>query len=263
MSAVLQTEASILLREDRDGVCTLTLNRPEQFNALSGGLLDRLQATLDAIAGDTSVRVVVIAARGRGFCAGHDLKEIRALGTQDRIEALFRKCSKVMTSIVSLPQPVIARVHATATAAGCQLVAQCDLAVAVDSAKFAVSGVNFGLFCSTPSVALARNIGRKQAMEMLLTGEFIDAQTAKRYGLVNRVVPAERLDAEVGALAATIAAKPRGAVASGKRAFYRQLEMGLESAYALASEVISCNAASDEGREGMDAFIEKRPPSWK
>ena len=263
MSAVLQTETSILLREDREGVCTLTLNRPEQFNALSGELLDRLQATLDAIAGDTSVRVVVMAARGRGFCAGHDLKEIRALGTQDRIEALFHKCSKVMTSIVSLPQPVIARVHATATAAGCQLVAQCDLAVAVESAKFAVSGVNFGLFCSTPSVALARNIGRKQAMEMLLTGEFIDAQTAKRYGLVNRVVPAERLDAEVGALAATIAAKPRGAVASGKRAFYRQLEMGLESAYALASEVISCNAASDEGREGMDAFIEKRPPSWK
>ena len=262
MSAVLQTETSILLREDRDGVSTLTLNRPEQFNALSGELLDQLQATLDAIAADTSARVVVIAARGRGFCAGHDLKEIRALGTQDRIEALFRKCSKVMTSIVSLPQPVIARVHATATAAGCQLVAQCDLAVAADTAKFAVSGVNFGLFCSTPSVALARNVGRKQAMEMLLTGEFIDAPTAKSYGLVNRVVPPEQLDAEVAKLAATVAAKPQGAVASGKRAFYRQLEMGLESAYALASEVISCNAASDEGREGMDAFLEKRKPSW-
>jgi len=263
MSAVPQAAQPILLRDDSDGVTTLTLNRPEQFNALSGELLDELQATLDAIAKDASVRVVVIAARGRGFCAGHDLKEIRALGTQDRIEDLFRKCSKVMVSIVSLPQPVIARVHATATAAGCQLVAQCDLAVAAESAKFAVSGVNFGLFCSTPSVALARNVGRKQAMEMLLTGEFIDAPTAKTYGLVNRVVPAGELDAEVAKLAATLAAKPQGAVASGKRAFYRQLEMGLESAYALASEVISCNAASAEGREGMDAFIEKRPPSWK
>ncbi|OFZ97646.1 MAG: enoyl-CoA hydratase [Betaproteobacteria bacterium RIFCSPLOWO2_02_67_12] len=262
MSAVPQAESPILLREDRDGVCTLTLNRPDQFNALSGELLDRLQATLEAIATDTSVRVVVIAARGRGFCAGHDLKEIRALGTQERIEGLFRKCSKVMISIVSLPQPVIARVHAAATAAGCQLVAQCDLAVAAEGAKFAVSGVNFGLFCSTPAVALARNIGRKQAMEMLLTGEFIDAQTARSYGLVNRVVPPAQLDAEVDRLAATVAAKPRGAVASGKRAFYRQLEMGLESAYALAGDVISCNAASDEGREGMDAFIEKRKPDW-
>jgi len=263
MSAVPQAAQPILLREDCEGISTLTLNRPEQFNALSGELLDELQATLDAIAKDASVRVVVIAARGRGFCAGHDLKEIRALGTQERIEGLFRKCSKVMVSIVSLPQPVIARVHATATAAGCQLVAQCDLAVAAESAKFAVSGVNFGLFCSTPSVALARNVGRKQTMEMLLTGEFIDAPTAKAYGLVNRVVPPGELDAEVAKLAATLAAKPQGAVASGKRAFYRQLEMGLEPAYALASEVISCNAASAEGREGMDAFIEKRKPDWK
>jgi enoyl-CoA hydratase/carnithine racemase len=263
MSAVLQPQDPILLRESRDGVVTLILNRPEQFNALSGELLDRLQAAFDEIAKDSSVRVVVIAARGRGFCAGHDLKEIRSLGTQERIQVLFDKCSKVMTSIVSLPQPVIAKVHATATAAGCQLVAQCDLAVAVDTAKFAVSGVNFGLFCSTPSVALARNVGRKQAMEMLLTGEFIDAARAKAYGLVNRVVAPAELDAEVAQLAATLAAKPPGAVASGKRAFYRQLEMGLESAYALASEVISCNAASDEGREGMDAFLEKRKPNWK
>ena len=262
MSAVPKDQEAILLREDRDGIATLTLNRPEQFNALSGELLDRIQAELDSLAGDAGVRVVVIAARGRGFCAGHDLKEIRALGTQERIEGLFRKCSKVMTSLVSLPQPVIARVHATATAAGCQLVAQCDLAVAADHAKFAVSGVNFGLFCSTPSVALARNVGRKQAMEMLLTGEFIDAPTAKVYGLVNRVVPADQLDAEVGKLAALIASKPQGAVAAGKRQFYRQLEMGLEGAYRLAGEVISCNAASDEGREGMDAFIEKRKPNW-
>jgi len=263
MSAVPQPQAPILLREVQDRIATLTLNRPDQFNALSGELLDQLQAALDDIAKDASLRVVVIAARGRGFCAGHDLKEIRSLATQKRIQGLFEKCSKVMTSIVALPQPVIAKVHATATAAGCQLVAQCDLAVAADSAKFAVSGVNFGLFCSTPSVALARNVSRKQAMEMLLTGEFIDAATAKAYGLVNRVVAPADLDAEVAKLASTIAAKPPQAVASGKRAFYRHLEMGLEPAYALASEVISCNAASEEGREGLDAFLEKRKPNWK
>ena len=263
MSAVLQTETSILLREDRDGVSTLTLNRPEQFNALSGELLDQLQATLDAIAADTSARVVVIAARGRGFCAGHDLKEIRALGTQDRIEALFRKCSKVMTSIVSLPQPVIARVHATATAAGCQLVAQCDLAVAADTAKFAVSGVNFGLFCSTPSVALARNVGRKQAMEMLLTGDFIDAQTALARGLVNRVVPPEQLDAEIRKLVDSILAKTPVAIKLGKQAFYRQLEMGLDGAYDLASETMACNMMAEDAQEGIDAFVAKRKPAWK
>jgi enoyl-CoA hydratase/carnithine racemase len=263
MSAVPQSAEPILLREDRDGIATLTLNRPEQFNALSGAMLDEIQSALDALAQDASVRVVVLGARGRGFCAGHDLKEIGALGTQERIEALFRKCSKVMVSLVSLPQPVIAKVHATATAAGCQLVAQCDLAVAADNAKFAVSGVNFGLFCSTPSVALARNVGRKQAMEMLLTGEFIDAQTARSYGLVNRVVAAAELDAEVERLARVIAAKPQGAVASGKRLFYQQLETNLEGAYRLASEVISCNAASDEGREGIAAFVEKRKPDWK
>ena len=254
--------SSILLREQQDGILTLTLNRPEQFNALSGELLDLLQDTLDEVAEDGSVRVVVIAAHGRGFCAGHDLKEIHALQTQPRIEALFQKCSRVMTSLVAMPQPVIAKVHATATAAGCQLVAQCDLAVCADSARFAVSGVNFGLFCSTPSVALARNLGRKQAMEMLLTGEFIDAATARSYGLVNRVVPAAGLDTEVDRLAALIAAKPQGAVAAGKRLFYQQLEMGLVPAYALASEVIACNAAGPEGREGMSAFLEKRTPEW-
>lgn len=262
MSAIPKNQEPILLREDRDHIATLTLNRPEQFNALSGAMLDELQSAFDALAKDASIRVVVIAARGRGFCAGHDLKEIGALGTQEKIEALFQKCSRMMVSIVSLPQPVIAKVHATATAAGCQLVAQCDLAVAVDSAKFAVSGVNFGLFCSTPSVALARNVGRKQAMEMLLTGEFIDAPTAKAYGLVNRVVPAAELDAEVDRLAALVASKPQGAVAAGKRLFYRQLEMGLEGAYKIAAEVISCNAASEEGREGIAAFAEKRKPVW-
>ncbi len=254
--------APVLLREQTGAVVTLTLNRPQQFNALSGELLDALQAALDDLAGDTSVRVVVIAANGRGFCAGHDLKEIHGLRTQPRIEALFQKCSRVMTSLVALPQPVIAKVHATATAAGCQLVAQCDLAVCADSARFAVSGVNFGLFCSTPAVALSRNLGRKQAMEMLLTGEFIDAETAKRHGLVNSVVPDGELGAEVDRLAALIATKPRGAVAAGKRLFYQQLEMGLTGAYALASEVISCNAAAPEGREGMTAFLEKRAPKW-
>jgi len=262
MSAIPKSQEPILLREDRDGVATLTLNRPEQYNALSGAMLGELQSAFDALAKDASVRVVVIAARGRGFCAGHDLKEIGALGTQEKIEALFQKCGRMMVSIVSLPQPVIAKVHATATAAGCQLVAQCDLAVAAESAKFAVSGVNFGLFCSTPSVALARNVGRKQAMEMLLTGEFIDAATAKTYGLVNRVVSAAELDAEVERLATLVASKPQGAVAAGKRLFYRQLEMGLEGAYKLAGEVISCNAASDEGREGIAAFAEKRKPVW-
>lgn len=256
------TAGPILLREQQDGVLTLTLNRPEQFNALSGELLGRLQDTLDEVATDNSVRVIVIAGRGRGFCAGHDLKEIHALATQARIEALFQQCSRVMTTLVSMPQPVIAKVHATATAAGCQLVAQCDLAVCADSARFAVSGVNFGLFCSTPSVALARNLGRKQAMEMLLTGEFIDAATAKRYGLVNRVVATDDLDAEVDRLAVLIAAKPQGAVAAGKRLFYQQLEMGLTPAYALASEVIACNAAGPEGREGITAFLEKRTPKW-
>lgn len=252
----------ILLRELSDGILTLTLNRPAQFNALSGELLEALQQALDEAAVDVAVRVIVIGANGRGFCAGHDLKELHALGTQPRIEALFQQCSRLMTSLVAIPQPVIAKVHATATAAGCQLVAQCDLAVCADSARFAVSGVNFGLFCSTPSVALSRNLGRKQAMEMLLTGEFIDAQTAQRQGLVNRVVPAGELDAEVGRLAAVIAAKPRGAVAAGKRLFYQQLEMGITPAYTLASEVIACNAASPEGREGMTAFLEKRAPKW-
>ena len=263
MSAVPKSSEPVLLREDRDGVTTLTLNRPEQFNALSGELLASIQKALDEIAKDKAVKVVVIAGKGRGFCAGPDLKEIRALGTQPKIRKLFDQCSRMMVSLVSIPQPVIAKVHATATAAGCQLVAQCDLAIAAEGAKFAVSGVNFGLFCSTPSVALARNVGRKAAMEMLLTGEFIDAPTAKAYGLVNRVVPPQLLDEEVLKLANQIASKPREAVASGKRAFYQQLEMGLASAYDLASETISCNAASDEGREGIDAFLEKRKPDWK
>jgi len=256
------SDQPLVLRSDRAGVATLTMNRPAHFNALSGPLLDALQSAVDDIARSPEVRVLVLAANGRGFCAGHDLKEIGELGTQPQIAALFHKASKLMLSLVALPQPVIAKVHATATAAGCQLVAQCDLAVAAETAKFATSGVNYGLFCSTPGVPLARNIGRKQAMEMLLTGEFIDACTARNYGLVNRVVSADRLDAEVDALAATIAAKPREAVAAGKRLFYRQLEQGLESAYHMAGEAIACDAAGPEGREGIAAFMEKRKPHW-
>jgi enoyl-CoA hydratase/carnithine racemase len=262
MSQEAPIDEALVLRQDHAGVATLTLNRPGHFNALSGPLLDALQSSLDEIARDRTVRVIVLAANGRGFCAGHDLKEIGQLDTQPRIAALFHKASKLMLTLVSLPQPVIAKVHATATAAGCQLVAQCDLAVASESAKFATSGVNYGLFCSTPGVPLARNIGRKQAMEMLLTGEFIDAHTARERGLVNRVVNADRLDAEVDALAATIAAKPPEAVAAGKRLFYQQLEQGLEGAYRMAGEAIACDAAGPEGREGIAAFLEKRKPLW-
>jgi len=253
---------ALVLRQDHAGITTLTLNRPAHFNALSGPLLDALQAQLDRLAGDAEARVVILAANGKGFCAGHDLREIGELGSQPAIAELFHKASKVMLSLVALPQPVIARVHGTATAAGCQLVAQCDLAVASENAKFATSGVNFGLFCSTPGVPLARNLGRKQAMEMLLTGEFIDAGRAQAIGLVNRVVPAAELDAAVLGLAGTIAAKPPAAVAAGKRLFYSQLEQNLESAYRMAGEAIACDAAGPEGREGIAAFLEKRRPDW-
>ncbi|GAB4173679.1 MAG: enoyl-CoA hydratase [Rhodocyclaceae bacterium] len=262
MSAVLETER-VLLREDAGGVATLTLNRPRQFNALSEELLGQMQAALDAIAADASVRVVVIRGAGRAFCAGHDLREMRANPSRPYMQELFRKCSKVMMSLVALPQPVIARVHGIATAAGCQLVAQCDLAVASDEARFAVSGINVGLFCSTPSVPLARNLGRKQALEMLLTGEFIDAQEARARGLVNRVVPEQELDAELGRLAASILAKSPVAVSMGKQMFYRQLEMGLEAAYQYAGEVMACNMMTEDAQGGLDAFIGKRKPEWK
>jgi enoyl-CoA hydratase/carnithine racemase len=252
------------LLERRDGgVLVLTLNRPAQFNALSDELLAALQRALDAAARDTTVRVVVIAGAGRAFCAGHDLKEMRASTSQAVHRALFDRCSRMMLTLTELPQPVIARVHGIATAAGCQLVAQCDLAVASDAARFAVSGINVGLFCSTPSVPLARNVGRKQAMEMLVTGEMIDAETARERGLVNRVVPAAALDDEIDKLARAIVAKPAAAIASGKRLFYRQLDLGVAEAYALASEVMACDMMAEEAREGIDAFIEKRPPSWR
>lgn len=264
MSAVLQSsQESILLRQDAGGVATLTLNRPKQYNALSEELLAELQSALEAIGTDASVRVVVIAGAGAAFCAGHDLKQMRANPAKAYYDKLFAQCSRMMMTLTRLPQPVIARVHGIATAAGCQLVAQCDLAVASEDAKFAVSGINVGLFCSTPSVSLGRNVSRKQAMEMLLTGDFIDAATAKARGLVNRVAPTEQLDAEVKALADAIIRKSSVAVATGKKMFYKQVEMGMEAAYEYAAEVMACNMMAADAGEGIDAFMQKRPPEWK
>jgi enoyl-CoA hydratase/carnithine racemase len=263
MSANPKAEEAVLLREDRDGTCTLTLNRPGQMNLLTSEMLSALQRELDSLRDDRSIRVVILAANGKGFCAGHDLKEIRALGEQAKIAGLFAQCSRMMQSIQALPQPVIARVQGAAAAAGCQLVAQCDLAVASEAAKFTTPGVTWGFFCSTPGVAVGRNLSRKRAMEMLLTGDLVDARKALEWGLVNRVVPPDALVAETERLARQIADKPPVTVAEGKRAFYAQMDLGLEKAYELASAAISCSFAHDEGREGMDAFIEKRPPPGK
>ena len=252
-----------LLRRDAAGVTHLTLNRPGAYNALSSGLMAALQDELDAIAGDRAVKAVVIAGAGRGFCAGHDLKELRADPSEAFYRRLFQQCSRLMLTITRLPQPVIARVHGIASAAGCQLVATCDLAVAAADARFATPGVNIGLFCSTPMVAVSRAVGRKQVMEMLLTGDLVDAATARDWGLVNRVVPADRLDAEVAALAGKILAKSPKVLAIGKEAFYRQAEMGLDDAYAYTAEVMTRNMLADDAAEGIDAFIAKRPPVWK
>jgi len=245
------------------GVTTLTLNRPDQFNALSEEMLEALEHALDAVAGDEQVRCVVLAGNGRAFCAGHDLKQMRAKPDQGYYEDLFSQCGGVMQRIVSLPVPVIARVHGTATAAGCQLVASCDLAVAADSARFAVSGINVGLFCSTPAVALTRSIHMKQAFEMLVTGGFIDAQEAVRRGLVNRAVPLERLDEEVGVLAQAICGKSPVAVRTGKAMYRRQHDMGLAEAYEYAGGVMARNMMAEDVAEGIDAFIQKRAPVWK
>ena len=265
MNANTQAVAAepLLLRQDDGGVVTLTLNRPAQFNSLSQALMHELQTELDRIAADERMRVVIMAGAGKAFCAGHDLKEMRSDASKAFQQQLFRQCSELMLTLVRMPQPVIARVHGIATAAGCQLVSMCDLAVASDNARFAVSGVNLGLFCSTPSVGLSRNVGRKQALEMLLTGEFIDAQTALARGLVNRVVPLEQLDAEIRKLVDSILAKTPVAITLGKQAFYRQLEMGLEHAYDLASETMACNMMAEDAREGIDAFVAKRKPQWK
>ena len=257
-------EDPLVLRSDRaDGLTTLTLNRPGQFNSLSKDMLTAIQAELDAIAASESVRVVVIAGAGKAFCAGHDLKEMRSNHDKGFMQALFRQCGELMLTLTRMPQPVIARVHGIATAAGCQLVSMCDLAVAADVAKFAVSGINVGLFCSTPAVGLARNLGRKAALEMLLTGDFIDAMEAKTKGLVNRVVPADALDAEVERLTQSILAKSAVAVRIGKGMYYKQLEMGLTEAYDYASEVMACNMMSDDAGEGIDAFMQKRKPEYK
>lgn len=265
MSANAQAAMSepVLLRDDAGAVARLTLNRPAQFNSLSKRLLADLQTALDRIKTDASVRVVVIAGAGKAFCAGHDLKEMRANPSKEYQKSLFDQCSRVMQSLIELPQPVIARVHGIATAAGCQMVSMCDLAVASENARFAVSGINVGLFCSTPSVGLTRNVGRKQAMEMLLTGEFLEARTALERGLVNRVVPLDRLDAEVNRLADSILAKSPAAIALGKQLFYRQIERGIGEAYALASETMACNMMFDDAGEGIDAFMQKREPAWR
>ena len=260
MSANPQAEQAILLREERDGVCTLTMNRPGQMNLLTSEMLNALQGAFDALAKDGRVRVVVLAANGNAFSAGHDIKEIRALKKQPKIAELFATCSRMMQTITALPQPVIARVQGVAAAAGCQLVAQCDLAVAADSARFTTPGVTWGFFCSTPGVAVGRNVSRKRAMEMLLTGEQIDAQTALAWGLVNRVVAAASLVAETDKLARTVAEKPPAQTAAGKRAFYQQMDLGVAKAYELASGVIAGSFAHEEGRAGMEAFLAKRPP---
>jgi enoyl-CoA hydratase/carnithine racemase len=253
----------ILLRHDRDGVATLTLNRPAQRNALSRDLMAALQAELEAIGGDRSVTVVVIAANGPAFCAGHDLKEVRSRSDEPFFKALFEQCSALMLTITRIPQLVIARVHALATAAGCQLVASCDLAVAAEGARFATPGVNIGLFCSTPMVAISRNIGRKKLMEMLVTGEAVDAATAEALGLLNRVVPAEQLDAAVAELAGKIVSKSPLTLAIGKQAFYAQLELPVADAYAYASAVMTRNMLARDAQEGIDAFIAKRAPVWR
>ncbi|WP_176844231.1 MULTISPECIES: enoyl-CoA hydratase [Cupriavidus] len=263
-----ETDARVdapLLTESRDtaGVVRLTMNRPQAFNALSEALLDALTEALGRLASDHTVRVVVLAGAGKAFCAGHDLREMRASPSHDYYRRLFDRCTRMMMAIQKMPQPVLARVQGIATAAGCQLVAMCDLAVAADDARFAVSGVNLGLFCSTPGVALTRNLHRKQAMEMLLTGDMIDAETARERGLVNRVVPAGQLDEEVARLAASICAKPAAAVAAGKCLFYRQLEMGIEAAYQLAGQTMACNMMDESALEGVQAFIDKRSPSWR
>ncbi|MBV5298832.1 MAG: enoyl-CoA hydratase [Rhodoferax sp.] len=256
------TTPLVLTTRDRRGQVTLTLNRPEAFNALSEALMGALQLEIDTLAQDDSVRVVVIAAAGRAFCAGHDLREMRAKPSHDYYQMLFSQCARLMMSIQKLPLPVIARVQGIATAAGCQLVAMCDLAVAASSARFAVSGVNLGLFCGTPGVALSRNLGRKAAFEMLITGEFIDAQQAQAQGLVNRVAAPDQLDAELERLVASILAKPRVAVTLGKSLFYRQLENGIEAAYLDAAQTMACNMMDDSALEGVQAFIDKRRPNW-
>jgi len=257
------TAEPVLLRQDRDGIARLTLNRPAARNALSFGLMAAVEVELDRIAHDPAVEVVVIAGAGPAFCAGHDLRELRADPRRETYEAVFAQCSRMMLAVTRLPQPVVARVHGIATAAGCQLVATCDLAVAAADARFATPGVNIGLFCSTPMVALTRAVGRKAAMEMLLTGDLVAAERARELGLVNRVVEPARLDDEVDRLAAQIAAKSPLTLKIGKEAFYTQAELPLEDAYQFAAEAMTRNMLAEDAAEGIDAFLEKRAPVWR
>jgi enoyl-CoA hydratase/carnithine racemase len=245
------------------GVATITMHRGQRFNPLSSEMIAALQNALDDVAANSEARVVVLAAEGRGFCAGHDLKEMRArAGDHAWQRRLFDDCSRMMKRITELPQPVIARVHGIATAAGCQLVSMCDLAVAADTATFALPGVNIGVFCSTPAVGVARNIGRKRAMELLLTGAPIDARTALDWGLVNRVVPADDLDAELRLLTDIILARSAATIRLGKAAFYQQIERPIAAAYDMTSETMACNMAFEDAAEGIDAFLQKRPAAW-
>jgi enoyl-CoA hydratase/carnithine racemase len=255
--------AGLVRREDAAGIVRLTLARGERYNPLSRSMIAALQAELDALAVDRAARVVVLAAEGRGFSAGHDLAEMRA-HTDDAAwqSALFAECNRLMVSLTAIPQPVIARVHGIATAAGCQLVSMCDLAVAAETARFALPGVNIGVFCSTPAVGVARSVGRKRAMEMLLTGTPIDAATALDWGLVNRVVPADRLDAEVDELARALLARPAPVVANGKRTFYAQIDQSLDSAYAVAADAMVRDLSAPDAAEGIDAFLGKRAARW-
>jgi enoyl-CoA hydratase/carnithine racemase len=260
--APAQLEPLLLEARSPEGVVRLTLNRAGQFNCLSEEMLSALQQAFDRLGADRSVRVIVIAGAGKAFCAGHDLKQMKSNPRLEYYQTLFADCAKLMQTIRRVPQPVIARVHGVATAAGCQLVASCDLAVAAEGARFGVNGIDVGLFCSSPSVALARNVGRKHAFEMLVTGEFIDAATARARGLVNRVVAADQLDAEVERLAQAIIAKPAVAIGMGKELFYRQIEMGVDAAYQLAGQTMACNMIDEVAQEGVTAFMEKRRPNW-
>jgi enoyl-CoA hydratase/carnithine racemase len=265
MNAPSKTEvaAPYVLREDSDGIVTLTLNRGERMNPLSTEMLAALQAELDRLAGDREARVVILAGAGKHFCAGHDLREMRAHPDKKWQKSLFEQCSKMMLSLVHLPQPVIARVQGVAVAAGCQLVSMCDLAVASEVAQFALPGIKSGIFCTTPGVGVARNLARKHALEMLFTGDLIDARTALAWGLVNRVAPLSDLDAEVAKLTGRITAHSGAVVAVGKRFFYDQVEKGFEEAYSLASEGMACNMMLEDAAEGIDAFIQKRKPDWR
>ena len=257
-------ETPLVLSERAGGAVRLTLNRGDRFNALSSAMIGALQREVDALAADREARVVILSAAGRGFCAGHDLKEMRAHASDAAWQArLFEDCNRLMVSLTRLPQPVIARVHGIATAAGCQLVSMCDLAVASDAATFALPGVNIGVFCTTPAVGVARNVARKRVMEMLLTGKPIDAATALAWGLVNRVVPASGLDAAVQEFVDAILQKSPAVIAGGKRAFYDQVDRPLADAYATAGKAMSEGILLEDAAEGMDAFLQKRTPAWR